>query len=157
MPSSKPNRTAQNPRDQISGTSGRLFIMLFSITVLIVWASLWLAFQAWKTGYDQKSLVGRDTARHIRKLVDSKPAGVSTTTWEDAVDHAEAMLIAVTGSNLLSVPQIQELTTEIDQCVEATRRNPEQGPALLRQLWNELANRAGPVAEIYGRPRLIMP
>jgi hypothetical protein len=71
------------------------------------------------------------------------------------VDHAEAMLIAVTGSNLLNIQQIQALTVEIDERVAAATRQPNQGPAILKELWDELAKRAGPVANIYGRPKLV--
>ena len=124
----QPNtRSIPNPADQISGTSGRRFIVLFTITILIFWASLWVGFRFWKSGYDQKAQVGRETARHIRKLVEARPAGVSVAVWEDTVDHTEAMLIAVTGSNLLNLEQIQALTVEID---EREERVGEGGPRL---------------------------
>ena len=145
----------QNLGEPKSGTSGRRFIILFTIAVLIFWASLWLGFRAWKSGYDLKAQAGRETARHIRKLVESRPTGVSVNVWEDTVDHAEAMLIAVTGSNLLNYQQIEALKIEIDQRVEAARRDPNQGPSILKELWDELAKRAGPVANIYGRPKLV--
>ena len=152
----QPNtRSIPNPADQISGTSGRRFIVLFTITILIFWASLWVGFRFWKSGYDQKAQVGRETARHIRKLVEARPAGVSVAVWEDTVDHTEAMLIAVTGSNLLNLEQIQALTVEIDERVATAIREPNQGPYLLKGLWDELAKRAGPVANIYGRPKLV--
>jgi len=152
----QPNtRSTPNLGDQKSGTSGRRFIVLFTITVLIFWASLWVSFRFWKSGYDQKAQVGRETARHIRKLVEARPDGVSASVWEDTVDHAEAMLIAVTGSNLLNIQQIQALTVEIDERVAAATRQPNQGPAILKELWDELAKRAGPVANIYGRPKLL--
>jgi hypothetical protein len=152
----QPNtRSTPNLGDQKSGTSGRRFIVLFTITVLIFWASLWVSFRFWKSGYDQKAQVGRETARHIRKLVEARPDGVSASVWEDTVDHAEAMLIAVTGSNLLNIQQIQALTVEIDERVAAATRQPNQGPAILKELWDELAKRAGPVANIYGRPKLV--
>jgi len=152
----QPNkRSIPNPADQISGTSGRRFIVLFSIAILIFWASLSVGFRFWKSGYDQKAQAGRETARHIRKLVEARPDGVSASVWEDTVDHAEAMLIAVTGSNLLSIEQIQALTLEIDERVAAATRQPNQGPAILKELWDELAKRAGPVANIYGRPKLV--
>ncbi len=152
----QPNtRSTPNLGDQKSGTSGRRFIVLFTITVLIFWASLWVSFRFWKSGYDQKAQVGRETARHIRKLVEARPDGVSASVWEDTVDHAEAMLIAVTGSNLLNIQQIQALTVEIDARVVAATRQPNQGPAILKELWDELAKRAGPVANIYGRPKLV--
>ena len=152
----QPNtRSIPNPADQISGTSGRRFIVLFTITILIFWASLSVGFRFWKSGYDQKAQVGRETARHIRKLVEARPAGVSVAVWEDTVDHTEAMLIAVTGSNLLNLDQIQALTVEIDERVATAIREPNQGPSLLKGLWDELAKRAGPVANIYGRPKLV--
>lgn len=135
--------------------SGRLFIVLLVTAILCFWATLTLAFRAWKAGYDQRAVVGRETARHIRPLVQSRPPSVSVVQWEDTVDHAEAMLIAVTGSNLLKVEQMQQLTEQVDSLVGQAAREPNRGPSLLHELWESLAKRAGPVADIYGRPALV--
>lgn len=135
--------------------SGRLFIVLLVTAILIFWGMLTLGFRSWKAGYDQRALVGRETARHIRPLVQSRPGSVSVAQWEDTVDHAEAMLIAVTGSNLLNIQQMQQLTEQVDALVAQAGTDPGRGPALLLELWESLARRAGPVADIYGRPALV--
>ena len=149
--SSKGRRNAE----PAGGMSGRLFIVMLVAAILIFWGLLTLGFRAWKAGYDQRAVVGRETARHIRPLVQSRPDTVSLAQWEDTVDHAEAMLIAVTGSNLLNIQQMQQLTEQVDTLVAQAKADPNRGPALLYELWESLAKRAGPVADIYGRPQLV--
>ena len=135
--------------------SGRRFTVMLIVAILIFWGLLTLGFRAWKTGYDQRALAGRETARHIRPLVQFRPETVSVALWEETVDHAEAMLIAVTGSNLLNINQIEELATQLDTLVAQAKTEPARGPALLYELWESLAKRAGPVADIFGRPELV--
>jgi hypothetical protein len=94
-------------------------------------------------------------AAAIRPFVDSCPPEVDIWIWEDTVDYTEAMLIAVTGSNLLSDAQLQELSDRVDSLVQSTRDNPSRSVEFLRLLWDDVVKRAGPITEIYGRPPLI--
>lgn len=151
-----PEISKKSGRQEVqSGMSGRLFIVFLVAAILIFWGLLTLGFRSWKAGYEQRAVAGRETARHIRPLVASRPERVSVAQWEDTVDHAEAMLIAVTGSNLLNIQQMQQLAEQVDRLVAQAAAEPDRGPAMLLELWESLARRAGPVADIYGRPKLV--
>ncbi|MBI1325652.1 hypothetical protein GC170_21010 [bacterium] len=135
--------------------SGRKFVVGLTILILMIWGALYLGFRAWKAGYEGRAAAGRISAARIRPLVNARPPGVEIWEWEDTVDHAEAMLIALTGSNLLSVDQIQELSARIDKLTEEAQRDPSRSAELLRAFWDEVSKRAGPVSEIYGRPKTL--
>lgn len=144
-----------NDRSPETGFSGKIFILLLIASILAFWGLITLGFRAWKAGYDQRAVIGRETAQAIRPLTQFKPEAVTVAQWEDTVDHAEAMLIAVTGSNLLNANQMRELKAEVETLIAQAEKEPGRAPALLRQLWDGLARRAGPVADIYGRPALV--
>jgi len=150
-PTQKNTDLTKNIRDH----SGRKFVLLLATVILLIWAALWIGFRHWKSGYEQRAVIGRRAAERVRPLVDSRPPGVDVWEWEDTVDHAEAMLIAVTGSNLLSANQLRELTDQVDTLVDTTRNDPSRAADDLRSFWDDIARRAGPVADIYGRPRLV--
>lgn len=156
-------KSAQSPKSEsfagsvpLSG-SGRKFVIGLTIVVLLSWGALAVGFRIWKSNYEGRAAAGRVSAARIRPLVDARPPGVEVWVWEDTVDHAEAMLIALTGSNLVSVSQIQEISARVDRLVDESKKDPAQAIALLRAFWDELAGRAGPVADIYGRPALLRP
>lgn len=135
--------------------SGRKFIIGLVMVVLTCWGGLWLAFQSWRANYEEKAQIGREVARKIRPLVDFRPESISPSQWEDTVDHAEAMLIAVTGSNLLNGEQLVELGQQVQELVDQAHDQPERSVSLLKSLWDDLSRRAGPVANIYGRPECL--
>lgn len=136
--------------------SGRTFIIVLVTVILVFWGLLWLGFQSWRTAYEQRAVAGRKVAKMIRPLVASRPESIRPAEWEDTVDHVEAMLIAVTGSNLLNNAQLDELGHQVSQIVEQSAKQPEQGPQLLKGLWDDLSRRAGPVADMYGRPECVL-
>ncbi len=137
--------------------SGRKFVIGLAVVILLVWGALSLGFRTWKAGYEGRAAAGRISAARIRPLVRACPPGVEIWEWEDTVDHAEAMLIALTGSNLLSVDQIQELSGRIDSLTGQAEKQPARSIELLRAFWDDLSKRAGPVTEIYGRPVSLRP
>lgn len=145
-----PNQKSQ--MDQPGTVSGRRFIVALVVVILVSWGCLWLGFRSWRSGYEQRALAGRQVAHLIRPLTQSRPERISPAQWEDTVDHTEAMLIAVTGSNLLNTKNLDELGVQVKGLVERALKDPEQGPTLLLELWDDMSRRAGPVANIYGRP-----
>lgn len=153
-PTANPKIMHDHEPQPVTG-SGRKFVIGLAIVILMIWGALYLGFRAWKTGYEGRAAAGRVSAARIRPLVKSRPPGVEIWEWEDTVDHAEAMLIALTGSNLLSVPQIQELSARIDTLTAEAAREPSRSVEFLRAFWDEVSKRAGPVSEIYGRPELV--
>ena len=135
--------------------SGKKFVLALAVAVLSIWGLLYLAFLSWKSGYVERAARGRETASLVRALTASRPPDISVWQWEDTVDHAEAMLIAVTGSNLLSDSQMEELSVRVGSLVRSAEERPERSVSLLREFWDEVARRAGPIAEIYGRPQAL--
>lgn len=154
-PPLRPLLPENNKKPRETGFSGKIFILLLIASILAFWGLITLGFRAWKAGYDLRAVIGRETAQAIRPLVQFKPKTVTVAQWEDTVDHAEAMLIAVTGSNLLNANQMRELKAEIETLLAEAGKEPDRAPSLLRKLWDGLARRAGPVADIYGRPALV--
>lgn len=150
-PERKPKPGADVNRSPKTG-SGRKFVVGLVLAILSLWGLLYLGFQTWKAGYEGRAAAGRVAAARIRPLVQSRPPGFEVWEWEDTVDHAEAMLIALTGSNLLSAEQIEELKGRIDELTQAAASDPSRSAALLRAFWNAISKKSGPVAEIYGRP-----
>ena len=61
--------------------------------------------------------------------------------WRDAVDQTRAMLLTVTGSNLLDVPDMVELQVELIQHVRQGCRHPATAVGELAEIWNEVADR----------------
>ncbi|MFM7318168.1 MAG: hypothetical protein ACKO5E_14585 [bacterium] len=147
-------QTGRAAAEAVQSYSGRRFIIGLIIAVLVFWASIWLGFNQWRNAYLKRAEMGRNIAHQVRPLVESRPAGVKPPEWEDAVDVFEAMLIAVTGSNLLGQPQLQALEAEIRQLLASCAADHEKSPALIREFWNSLFRRTGPTTEIYGRPEL---
>lgn len=138
--------------EEAKSYSGRRFIIGLIIAILAFWAIIWLGFNQWRNAYLKKAEVGRQIAHQVRPLVDCRPGSISRPDWEDAVDHLEAMLIAVTGSNLLGQPQLQELEAEVKQLMTNSASDHEKSVELVRTFWNDLNRRTGPTTEIYGRP-----
>ncbi len=132
--------------------SGRRFIIALIIAVLAFWATIGLAFNLWRQAYLKKAEVGRKIAHQVRPLVNYRPGSISRPDWEDAVDYLEAMLIAVTGSNLLGEIQLAQVDAEVKMLIADSARDHEKSVELVRTFWNELNRRTGPTTEIYGRP-----
>lgn len=153
-PAENPNNLQTSEAQPLTG-SGQKFVIGLAVVILLIWGTLYLGFRTWKAGYEGRAAAGRVSAARIRPLVKARPSGVEVWEWEDTVDHAEAMLIALTGSNLLSVEQIQELSARIDTLTSEAERDPSRSVELLRAFWDEVSKRAGPVSEIYGRPETL--
>ena len=70
------------------------------------------------------------------------PPNVDPVAWRDAVDQTRAMLITVTGSNLLDVKDMDRLRVELSQHVRAcVRAQPATALGELAEIWNEVADR----------------
>jgi len=155
----EPVETSKSASDKTGSAwtgSGRKFVLGLVLAILMLWGLLYLGFRSWKAGYEGRATAGRAAAARIRPLTQARPPSVEIWVWEDTVDHAEAMLIALTGSNLLSVAQIQELTGQIDELTRQATEDPAKSIPLLKEFWDALSKRSGPVADIYGRPESLV-
>jgi hypothetical protein len=139
------------------GLSGRVFVAVAVVVVLVVWGSLFLAFRQWKARYRERAELGAAVvARAIDPLAAIVPTGENPQEWRAAVAETHAMLDTVTASNLLDRPGLAILGQQIAARVAAAR--PETARATLRQVWDEMEHQAGPVVTAHHtRPKSLRP
>jgi hypothetical protein len=123
--------------------SGRRFVVVAAIVVLLTWGGLYLAFQRWRENYRERAAYG---ASHVVSAVDPlkeiTPPDVDPAAWRDAVAKTHAMLLTVVASNLLDLDEMDKLRLELDEFVARVRAHPETGKTELATIWNEMADRA---------------
>jgi hypothetical protein len=124
------------------GHSGRRFVLAAGVAVLLIWGTLYLVFRDWKARYQDRARYGAKvvvpTIDPLRSIV---PPDVGQTAWRDAIDQTRAMLLTVTGSNLLDIKAMDQLRAELSQHVSWARDHPETALAELAQIWNQVADR----------------
>jgi hypothetical protein len=127
----------------MQGHSGRRFVVVAVIVVLLTWGGLYLAFQRWRENYRERVAYG---ASHVVSAVDAlkeiTPPDVDPAAWRDTVDKTHAMLLTVVASNLLDLDDLDKLRLELDELVSRVRAHPETGKTELAAIWNEMADRA---------------
>ncbi len=125
------------------GHSGRRFVLVAGLMLLVIWGVLWVIFRDWRVRYRARAAYG---ATHVVPAIDPLgaivPAGVDPGAWRDAVRQTRAMLTTVTSSNLLDIKELERLRGELDQFVTRALADPENGNRELAAIWNELADRA---------------
>ena len=138
-----PGSTGTPPADVLaSGHSGRRFVMAAGVTVLLIWGTLYLFFRDWRAKYRDRTRYG---ATHVVPAIDPLrgviPPGVTLAAWRDAVDQTRAMLLTVTGSNLLSMADMDRLRGELSAHVRRACVEPATALSELAEIWNEMADR----------------
>jgi hypothetical protein len=125
------------------GHSGRRFVVVAVVVVLLTWGGLYLAFERWRAQYRERVAYG---ASHVVSAVDPlkevTPPDVDPAVWRDTVDKTHAMLMTVVASNLLDRGDMDKLRVELDQFVTRARARPETAKNELAAIWNEMADRA---------------
>jgi hypothetical protein len=148
------------------GHSGRRFVVVAVVVVLLSWGGLYLAFQRWRASYRERAAYGAaHVVSAIDPLKDVAPRGVDATDWRSAVDETHAMLSTVVASNLLDLNDMKKLRLELDQFVARARAHPETAPTELAAIWDEMANRAeflfqdsrAPTRDRHVRPKILPP
>jgi len=124
------------------GHSGRLFVLGAGVTLLLIWGTLFLVFRDWRSRYRERALHGAtQVVPAIDRLRSIEPPGIDPVAWRAAVDQTHAMLITVTGSNLLDVKDMDKLRAELDQHVARATARPETAVRELADIWDEIAVR----------------
>ena len=148
------------------GHSGRRFVVVAVVLVLVTWAGLYLAFQRWRANYRARVAYGTwNVVPAVDPLKEVTPFGVDPTAWRDAVDKTHAMLTTVVGSNLLGRSDMEKLKLELDRRVARAQSHPETAMAELAAIWNEMADRAeflfqdsrSPTQDRHIRPKILPP
>ena len=105
------------------GTSGRRFVILAVIAVLVIWGSLYLVFRERPVRDRERAAYG---ASQVCAVIDAfaevKPPVVDPARWRDAVARTHDLLVAVTASNLLGIEEMRDLRRT------RPRRRPRAGP-----------------------------
>jgi hypothetical protein len=123
--------------------SGRRFVIVAGIAVLVIWGLLYLVFRDWRARYRERAAYGASqVVPAIDRMAEVVPPGVDTTAWRDAVRRTHDMLLTVTSSNLLGIGEMRALRAELDQTVSRARAHPETAVAELAGVWNTIADRA---------------
>ncbi|GAC1465975.1 MAG: hypothetical protein NVSMB9_06060 [Isosphaeraceae bacterium] len=162
--------------------SGRLFVSVAVIVVLVVWGSLYLTFRHWRTRYRERAAFG---ARVVATAVDplatlvpegehplglraagcagaaaiaaeASPLDESPAAWRSAVAETHAMLVTLTAANLLDANRMRALGEHLVDRVSHAR--PETARATLATLWDEIENQSTPIVRArHTRPTLLPP
>lgn len=122
--------------------SGRWFVILAVIAVLIVWGLLYVVFREWRARYRVRAAYGASqVAPAIDVFAEIKPPGIDRAKWRDAVARTHATLVTVTASNLLGLPEMRELRGELQRAAARAREKPETAVAELAAVWDDLSER----------------
>jgi hypothetical protein len=150
---SRTDRT--RPKRDDAGHSGRVFVTVAVVVILVLWGSLFLAFRLWRSNYRERAEFGANVmAPAIDPLVAVVPPDVAPEAWRAAVADTHAMLLAVSGSNLLDRDQMAALGAKFGGRVASAR--PETALETLAEVWDEMEFQAGPVVtEHHARPKVL--
>jgi hypothetical protein len=126
------------------GHSGVRFVVVLGVSVLLIWATLYLAFREWRAKYRERTAYGlTQVVTAIDPLAEITPPPLDAIAWRDAVQRTHAMLVTVISSNVLDANDMRQLRTELEQSVARARTRPETALAELATIWNNQADRAG--------------
>ena len=124
------------------GHSGRMLVVGAGIALLVIWGALYLVFRDWRARYRERALYGAtQVLPAVDRLRSIMPATVDPVVWRKAVDQTGAMLITVTGSNLLDIRDMDNLRAELDQHGARATDRPETAVQELADIWDEVADR----------------
>jgi hypothetical protein len=152
--------------DAEQGHSGRRFVVVAVVVVLLIWGGLYLAFHRWRANYRARVAYGTsNVVPAVVPLREVTPPGVGPNAWRDAVDKTHAMLATVVGSNLLDIGDMDKLRLELDDRVARAKSHPETATTELAAIWNEMTDRAeflfqdsrNPTKDRHMRPKILPP
>jgi hypothetical protein len=148
------------------GHSGRRFVLVAGFAVLLIWGALYLIFREWRAKYRERAAYGlTQVVPAIDPLSEIAPPAVDSRAWRDAVQETHALLVTVTGSNLLDIKDMQQLRAELARAVARARSDPETAVRELAAIWNTLSDRAefllkdsrSASGERHPRPKILPP
>ena len=123
--------------------SGRRFVIIAGLVVLVLWGALYLAFRDWRARYRERAAYGANqVVPVIEPMAGIIPPGVDPAAWRDAVSRTQAMLQTITASNLLGIDELRALRAELDESVARARAKPETALDELAGVWNTMDQRA---------------
>ena len=123
------------------GHSGRRLVVVAGVLLLMLSGVLYLVFYDWRVRYRERALFGANqVVPAIGPMENVVPAGIDPGRWRDAVSQTRAMLLTVTGSNLLTVKEMNALRAELETIV--ARTGPGTAVRELACVWDIMGDRA---------------
>jgi hypothetical protein len=152
-PTNREREATAGPR--VAGRSGRRTVIAAVLAIVVLAGGLALAFRDWRIRYRARAAFGASqVASAIDPLAELVPPGISPEAWRQTVAKGHAMLVTLTASNMLDLPDMYALRADLTARVRRAR--PETARADLAILWDELAHRAGPnLVKRHPRPELL--
>ncbi len=154
MPTPSPIATEE---DAAGLASGRRFVTVAVIVVLVLWGSLYLVFRQWRSVYRERADFG---ARHVAAAIDPLatvvPDGELPDAWQRTVAETHDMLVALTAANIMNRDQMESLGRRVTSL--ASRARPATARDDLATLWDEVEAQAGPIVRArHPRPKMLRP
>ncbi len=131
------------PTPDARGVSGRRFVVLAVLGLLIGWGTLYAAFVGWRSRYRERAEYGRTAvATAIDPMGDlPPPSGADPAAWRSAVDQTRAMIAEVTAAGLLDRPALESLRDELAAAVARARTDPATARDELAAIWDRMERR----------------
>jgi len=132
-------------RSTFEGHSGRRFLILAGVGLLVLSGMLFLLFRDWRIRYRERAEYGlNQVVPTIDELyyLELNNKHISDDDWRDAVDRTHAMLETVVTANLLDYIQLKALRAELETRVTQAKAHPETAPAELAAIWDDMTDRA---------------
>jgi hypothetical protein len=124
--------------------SGRRFVIVAGLVVLMIWGVLYLVFRDWRARYRERAAYGMSqVVPAVDPMAEIAPPGMDRAAWRDAVARTRSLLVTVTASNLLGFGEMRALRDELDQAVGRSRARPDTAVDELAAVWDAMADRAG--------------
>jgi hypothetical protein len=129
-------------------------VLSAAVGVALLWVGLYAAFYQWRAQYLVRASYGvTRVAPAIDGMGTIDPPGVPRDDWEDAVRRTHALVVTLTDSNLLSIPQMEDLRAELLRSVDRALANPDTALAELAAVWDSLADKAAFILHPPRHPR----
>jgi hypothetical protein len=142
------HRPGDAPSEQVRGRvhSGRVFLVIAALSLVVVTGVLGLMFRDWRARYRALADYGaRHVAPTIDALADQVPPGVKPDQWKLAVSDTHAMLERLTAAGLLDRKRMEALRAEVAARVANAQADPETAVGELARLWDDMEAKAGPI------------
>ncbi|AMV40702.1 hypothetical protein [Planctomyces sp. SH-PL62] len=125
------------------GFSGRRFVILSGVVIVLLWALLFLVFRPGLDRYKMRTDFGRkEVAPAVFELRKVQPPGVDSRAWDEAVRDAYGLVATTTESGTIDLDGQKALRDQIKAVAARAVEHPERAVDELAALWDDVAARA---------------
>jgi hypothetical protein len=124
--------------------SGRWFVVGAVVTIIVLWAALFLIFRDWRARHRELAAFGaREVAALVDPLADLVPPSVDPKQWRKAVVATHGMLEVATGSGTIDRAGLEQLRDKLR--TRFAKVTPDSVAGELSTLWDEMQKQVGPI------------